>query len=64
MKFSLFMTLLEFIPENTRLTHKGKCLGNYNGKESFWIEKDVQDMEIEVIEVDHMVKKVVLEVIK
>ena len=64
MKFSLFMTLLEFVPEKTRLIHKGKILGDYNGKESFWAKEEVQNMEIEVVEVSHFDKKIILEVIK
>ena len=64
MKFSLFMTLLEFVPEKIRLTHKETLLGDYNGKEFFWSNVEVQNMEIEVIEVTHFDKKVILEVIK
>ena len=64
MKFSLFITLLEFVPERIKLVHKKKTLGNYEGKEFFWNDKEVQDMEIEVVEIDHMSKKVTLEVIK
>lgn len=63
MKFSLFMTLLEFVPENTRLKYKGNLLGDYNGKESFWLGKEVQNMEVEVIEIDHFDKKIILEVL-
>lgn len=64
MKFSLFITLLEFVPERTRLIRKGKILGDYNGKEGFWNKEEVQNMEIEVIEISHLEKKVILEVIK
>lgn len=64
MKFSLFMLLLEFVPERIKLVHKRKTLGNYGGKEFFWNDKEVQNMEVEVIEIDHMSKKVILEVIK
>lgn len=64
MKFSLFMLLLEFIPERIRLVHKGKVLGDYGGKEFFWNDKEVQNMEIEVIEITHFDKKVTLEVVK
>lgn len=33
-------------------------------KEFFWNDKEVQNMEIEVIEITHFDKKVILEVVK
>lgn len=62
MKFSLFILLLEFVPERIRLTHKGNLLGDYDGKEFFWLNEEIQNMEIEVVEVTHFDKKVILEV--
>lgn len=64
MKFSLFILLLEFVPETIKLVHKRKTLGNYKGTEFFWNDSEVQNMEIEVVEIDHTSKKVTLEVIK
>lgn len=64
MKFSLFMLLLEFVPERIRLVHKGKVLGDYGGKELFWSDSKVQNMEVKPIEISHYNKKVTLEVIK
>lgn len=64
MKFSLFITLLEFVPERIRLVHGGKVLGDYSRKEFFWSDKEVQNMEIRAIEISHYNKKVTLEVIK
>lgn len=64
MKFSLFMTLLEFVPERIRLIYKDNLMGDYNGKEFFCSDREVQNMEIEVIEISHFDKKVILEVIK
>lgn len=62
MKFSLFMTLLEFVPERIRITHKGFLMGDYNGKEFFLSDREVQNMEIEVIEISRFDKKIILEV--
>lgn len=62
MKFSLFVKLLEFTPEITRLISDNMVLGDYNGKESFWFDNEVQNMEIEVIEINHMTKKIILEI--
>ena len=64
MKFSLFMALLEFVPDRTRLTCNGQALGDYNGKESFWIDSDVQNMKVKVIKVSYFDKKVILEVVE
>ena len=56
------MTLLEFVPDGIRLGSNGIVLGDYTGKEAFWIEKDVQNMEIKIIEINHLTKRVILEV--
>lgn len=64
MKFSLFMTLLEFVPEKIRLVNKKNVLGDYNGKESFWSKEEIQNMEVNILEVNHFDKEVILEVIK
>lgn len=64
MKFSLFMALLEFVPEKIRLVNKKNILGDYNGKESFWLKEEVQNMEVNILEVNHFDKEVILEVIK
>lgn len=63
MKFSLFMTLLEFVPEGIRLGANGMVLGDYNGKEFFWSNSEVQNMEVKIIEINHLTKKVILEVV-
>lgn len=62
MKFSLFLTLLEFVPERIRITYKGFLLGDYNGEEFLLHNREVQNMEIEVVEVSHFDKKIILEV--
>lgn len=64
MKFSLFITLLEFVPERIRITYKGFLMGDYNGKEFFWSDSEIQNMEIKVLEISHYDKKVILEVVK
>ena len=64
MKFNLFMTLLEFVPEGIRLGMNGMVLGDYSGKELFWIDSEVQNMEVKVIEINHLTKRVILEVVK
>lgn len=64
MKFGLFMTLLEFVPERIRLIYKDNLMGDYSGKEFFWYDRKVQNMEIEVIEISHFDKKIILEVVK
>lgn len=64
MKFSLFMALLEFAPEKIRLVNKKNILGDYNGKESFWLKEEIQNMEVNILEVNHFDKEVILEVIK
>ena len=58
------MTLLEFVPDRTRLICNRQVLGDYNGKESFWIDSNVQNMKVKVIEVSHFNKKVTLEVVE
>ena len=62
MKFSLFMLLLEFIPERIQLVYKGKPLGDYNGKEFFWSDTDVQNMQVEPVEISFLTKRIILEV--
>ena len=64
MKFSLFITLLEFEPKSTRLMCKGQILGDYNGKELFWVGSEVQNMIVKVIEINHYNKEVTLEVVE
>ena len=63
MTFKLFMTLLDFVPETTELTHKGMTLGNYNGKESFWFCEEIENMKVDVKDIDRYKKTVVLEVL-
>lgn len=58
------MTLLEFVPDRTRLICNGQILGDYDGKELFRLDSDVQNMKVKVIEVSHFNKKVTLEVVE
>lgn len=65
MKFSLFIKLLDFMPDRIYLYSKGKLIGDRE-IEWFFTENcdEVKNMEIEIIEINRGSSKVELEVIK
>ena len=64
MKFSLFITLLDFTPDRICLYSKGKLIGDHEPNWFFWNAKEVQNMEVEITKIDRGSVKVELEVIK
>lgn len=64
MKFSLFMTLLDFTPDRIYLYSKEKLIGDYRPNQFRLSDKEVQNMEVEIIKIDRERAKIELEVIK
>ena len=64
MKFSLFITLLDFTPHRIYLYSKGQLIGDHEPKWLYSNDEEVQNMEIEITKIDRGTAKVELEVIK
>lgn len=64
MKFSLFITLLDFTPDRICLYSKGQLIGDHESNRFYWNDKEVQNMEVEITKIDRWSAKVELEVIK
>lgn len=64
MKFSLFITLLDFMPDRIYLYSKGELIGDREIKWFFGNGDEVKNMEVEIIEINRGTSKIELEVIK
>lgn len=63
MKLETLYELLNFSPDKTEIyTSDGILIGTYDGKEFFWIKRNIQELEVKIKKIYRTHKHVVLEV--